>query len=877
MTEVNEVEKTEEELNKSNSLLNETTTIPTVDSFAATLVATIKQYEGILHQQIERGEDFTPTQELLATLNKQLQKYQEAKSPAVVVKKKLTKKGHRQKVIEEIFHYYNKQHLVSSPSRTFEGVQKELDQMSMSYFMRFLKDFNIPIELKDAKALFLRNVASGKHIGIDSFETILEKIASEIHAKKIKNLEESIENKKANVEKLVNSENVPVDIKRSKEYQDALNKLKENTGKMKEALQQLKQRPEAETVEHFYHSIGFYDNSYKGKLKGFERKPFHTKDELVPRLPYELLYETSAKTKSLNRYKGLANSLKKLVKGSQLGREKSLPIISPLSAINKKYRGVAVFKKPQHDSTQELAATIDQTSELNLLHESLVDLPKKQEPPAITNKKSASLFMSPFNLKMQKYTKGEKPIVPEIKHIEKAHEWDYEKKLEKNLANILQTQQEKVEKGIVVAHKTRETAMRQSFYDIQYSQQLRLTKYFYSLHVQSLLAFPYICVLSAKHTKNYVLILLTIFSYKHIKQSIEGMKGIDAQIKKLLSATSIEDHKETSEPVVIKDTMTAAKRLKMLCALSNPATQKSAASFSNTKKPPSQNPAANFTLLKQSPSFLPHRLSNPLSPKGTRLMLRGPKEKATGITARPSLAPTPLSELRCLSLDNSRSKRKDGSVSRLSFKDDTAPAPSQTSKNSMVLLKNTGKVLSKVGLKKAYGGAKKKALKNVCSCTCLNEELSPKRRESESKPRFEETLDLRTIKNAKAFRRIFTPQGELDTAAGPSKRKAVPIIYRDTKAYGKLKKMAENCSASTATNSSGKDHKENLKTQLTELKAKMKGVLARYKKREEILVKENMKLKEENIAIKKKLTHFLQIQLIIIHIYAKLHQQIHFR
>ncbi len=269
-----------------------------------------------------------------------------------------------------------------------------------------------------------------------------------------------------------------------------------------------------------------------------------------------------------------------------------------------------------------------------------------------------------------------------------------------------------------------------------------------------------------------------------------------------------------------------------------------------------------------------HRLaSNPVSPNHRpKVSLYAAKEKST---ARPSL---PLSEYRCLSLDNST-----GKTSRLGFIEDP-PAVSQRGpkKHSLILVKDVAK---NQGKHKKSSASKllaqdcplKKTLKNVSSCTYLNPDLTLFEK---SKIEPQGTVDLRNIRDAKVFRKIFTPQGEFDTAAtvqSKASRKSGQrraVMARDIMkklGEGGLRKIGENCSASTASGGGSKevDSKKiggdstaaasELKAQLQKLKGKFKGILNRYKKREELLLKENERLREENQQMKKRMKNFLHI------------------
>ena len=63
-------------------------------------------------------------------------------------KTKLSLPERREKALKHIFEFYNKQRTLAHPRKTFEEVAGEMNTMSIGYFFKFAKDFEIPLEQK---------------------------------------------------------------------------------------------------------------------------------------------------------------------------------------------------------------------------------------------------------------------------------------------------------------------------------------------------------------------------------------------------------------------------------------------------------------------------------------------------------------------------------------------------------------------------------------------------------------------------------------------------------------------------------------------------------------------------------------------------------
>jgi len=136
---------------------SQVSTHPIDPAFIQTLKQTIQMYENLLNKQRENNEDFSSTENLLNSLKSQLVQYTQQysqndrsfatssisskKNPAALQEK-------RKKGLQEIFKFYTKQRALAHVRKTFDTVQNELESMCLGYYLKFLKDFEISLEMK---------------------------------------------------------------------------------------------------------------------------------------------------------------------------------------------------------------------------------------------------------------------------------------------------------------------------------------------------------------------------------------------------------------------------------------------------------------------------------------------------------------------------------------------------------------------------------------------------------------------------------------------------------------------------------------------------------------------------------------------------------
>ncbi len=131
---------------------------PIQDPFKEQLLKTIHMYEALMAQQLSQGQNPDHTMRLLETLKSQLKAYlaeRPGASPAISQPSPSPEDGRgmllnpeerRAQALDEIFHFYNRQHCYANGRKTFESLGEDINQMPLGYFAKMLKDFGIALE-----------------------------------------------------------------------------------------------------------------------------------------------------------------------------------------------------------------------------------------------------------------------------------------------------------------------------------------------------------------------------------------------------------------------------------------------------------------------------------------------------------------------------------------------------------------------------------------------------------------------------------------------------------------------------------------------------------------------------------------------------------
>ncbi len=106
---------------------------------------------------------------------------QEQKQEAPVA---VAKKSDQNQALKEIFEFYCKQQLLIGRKATFEQLNSALTNMNMGEFMRFCKDFAVPLPTEKQRELFKKTAKLGKALDWSSFRTLLSQVASAVEGAK---------------------------------------------------------------------------------------------------------------------------------------------------------------------------------------------------------------------------------------------------------------------------------------------------------------------------------------------------------------------------------------------------------------------------------------------------------------------------------------------------------------------------------------------------------------------------------------------------------------------------------------------------------------------------------------------------------------------
>jgi len=148
------------------------------NGFNETLQKSIFAYEDLLQKQKIQGIDTAETEKMLITLRSQWPNYNDFKTIDSMMNTSIRSsmttiqqnpKEKRIKSLEEIFTFYTKQCSVATSKKTFEDVKSETSALNIGYFLKFVKDFGINIELKKVKEMFTKIANSGKLLPFDKF------------------------------------------------------------------------------------------------------------------------------------------------------------------------------------------------------------------------------------------------------------------------------------------------------------------------------------------------------------------------------------------------------------------------------------------------------------------------------------------------------------------------------------------------------------------------------------------------------------------------------------------------------------------------------------------------------------------------------------
>lgn len=101
--------------------------------------------------------------------------------------------------IKEIFDFYTRQHLMVGKKATFEQIEYELSNINIGEFMKFCKDFNIPLSKIKCTEVFKKTAKNSKDMFLEDFKSSLPKLL----IMKKKEEQEELEKRLKEVKKLI--------------------------------------------------------------------------------------------------------------------------------------------------------------------------------------------------------------------------------------------------------------------------------------------------------------------------------------------------------------------------------------------------------------------------------------------------------------------------------------------------------------------------------------------------------------------------------------------------------------------------------------------------------------------------------------------------
>lgn len=114
----------------------------------------------------------------------------------------------RKRGIKEIFDFYTRQHIMVGKKATFEQIEYEMSNMNMGEFMKFCKDFKIPVSKTRCAEVFKKTAKNSKEMFLEHFDESFVKLI-EMRNKEEK---EGLEKRLREVKKLIGKRKKKLEI-----------------------------------------------------------------------------------------------------------------------------------------------------------------------------------------------------------------------------------------------------------------------------------------------------------------------------------------------------------------------------------------------------------------------------------------------------------------------------------------------------------------------------------------------------------------------------------------------------------------------------------------------------------------------------------------
>lgn len=151
------------------------------NSIEAQLVNSIHDYEKTKQQLQIAGQDTGPTQQVINSLQETLKTIKAKKA----IPSMAQQESEREKGLKEIFYFYTRQQIMLGNNPTFEEIINEVHTLNIGEFMKFAKDFKVPLPISSLRDLYKKSAYLSREMKWEHFQLFIPKIAYQIHHEKL--------------------------------------------------------------------------------------------------------------------------------------------------------------------------------------------------------------------------------------------------------------------------------------------------------------------------------------------------------------------------------------------------------------------------------------------------------------------------------------------------------------------------------------------------------------------------------------------------------------------------------------------------------------------------------------------------------------------
>ncbi len=183
----------------------------------------------------------------------------------------------RRRGIQEIFNFYSRQHIPQG--RKFEELEEAMSQIDLGEFMKFCKDFDIPLPKAKIQEVFKKSCVMGhKPLKLEQFDASLTRLGIEINRLRVMELEQKLKMIDKQIRMNINGGRGGQYGGGQMEYEEGMDEEQqpnedELMGQQEEMMQhkeELENKGEEECREDILNIMECHDqNKYRKKIKGY--------------------------------------------------------------------------------------------------------------------------------------------------------------------------------------------------------------------------------------------------------------------------------------------------------------------------------------------------------------------------------------------------------------------------------------------------------------------------------------------------------------------------------------------------------------------------------------------------------------------------------